>query len=192
MIFTREKNNTSNQNRERCFLKCEKNDTSNQKWQRCVSFAPKFPPFIGACSLQRQCFADIIEKSFSRKIFLVKKWKTCPTLEWNSFVYFSVNEENCRAPAEQQWKGKNRTRRKQVVLFYRTYFVFHLSFNYLSLYSNRPFYLNSFIFNCSFRTKVNITCKFLDYLISLPSLILLSIIIHSKYFPNSDWLKANA
>ena len=30
------------------FFTCEKNNTSNQKPQRCVSFAPKFPPFIGA------------------------------------------------------------------------------------------------------------------------------------------------
>ena len=36
MVFTREKNDTSNQNRERCFLTCEKNDMSNQKPQRCV------------------------------------------------------------------------------------------------------------------------------------------------------------
>ena len=52
MVFTREKNNTSNQNRERCFFTCEKNDTSNQKPQRCASFAPKFPPFITACNLR--------------------------------------------------------------------------------------------------------------------------------------------
>ena len=38
MVLTREKNDTSNQNRERCFFMCEKNDTSNQKQQRCVSF----------------------------------------------------------------------------------------------------------------------------------------------------------
>ena len=35
------------------YFTCEKNDTSNQKSQRSVSLAPKFPPFIGACSLQR-------------------------------------------------------------------------------------------------------------------------------------------
>ena len=58
MVFTREKNDTSNQNRERCFFTCEKNDMSNQKPQRCVSFAPKFSPFIGAYSLQGR-FADI-------------------------------------------------------------------------------------------------------------------------------------
>ena len=66
MVFTREKNDTSNQNRERCFFTCEKNDTSNQKPQRCVSFAPKFPPFIAACSaahIQREKFYS---KSFSR------------------------------------------------------------------------------------------------------------------------------
>ena len=50
MVFTRQKNDTSNQNRERCFFTCDKNDTSNQKPQRCVSFAPRFPPFIAACS----------------------------------------------------------------------------------------------------------------------------------------------
>ena len=45
------------------FFNCEKNDTSNQKPQRYVSFAPKFLPSIGSCSLQRprlaSCFADI-------------------------------------------------------------------------------------------------------------------------------------
>ena len=45
--------------------------TSNQKSQKCVSFAPKFLRF-SACSLQRQCFADIrrekfFSESFSRK-----------------------------------------------------------------------------------------------------------------------------
>ena len=61
MVFTREKSDTSNQNRERRFFTCEKNDTSNQKPQRCVSFAPKFPPFIAACSAASHTFN---EKSF--------------------------------------------------------------------------------------------------------------------------------
>ena len=34
---------------------------------------------------------------------------------------FSVDEENCRELAKQQRKGKNRTRRKQVVLFIGAY-----------------------------------------------------------------------
>ena len=58
MVFTREKNDTSNQNRERCFFTSEKNDTSNQKAQRCVSFAPKFPPFIAACSAASHTFTE--------------------------------------------------------------------------------------------------------------------------------------
>ena len=66
MVFTREKNDTSNQNRERCFFTCEKNDTSNQKPQRCVSFAPKFPPFY--CSLQRR-FVHIQREKFYSKSF---------------------------------------------------------------------------------------------------------------------------
>ena len=63
MVFTREKNDTSNQNRERCFFTCEKSDTSNQKPQRCVSFAPKFPPFIAACSAASHTFNG---KSFTQ------------------------------------------------------------------------------------------------------------------------------
>ena len=49
----KKKKDTSNKNRKRCFFTYEKNDLSNQKPQRCVSFAPKFPPFKGACILQR-------------------------------------------------------------------------------------------------------------------------------------------
>ena len=40
--------------------------------ERGVNFAPKFPPFIGACSLQRH-FADIQRGRFSRSVFLIKK-----------------------------------------------------------------------------------------------------------------------
>ena len=77
MLFTGEKKNDSpDHNRERCFFTGEKNDTSNQKPQRCVSFAPNFPPFIGACTLQRPRFV-----SCSRK------------LDWNRVVYkFTIDE----------------------------------------------------------------------------------------------------
>ena len=70
VVFTREKNDTSNQNRERCFFTCEENDTSNQKPQRCVSFAPKLPPFIAACSAASH---TLNEKSFTRRVFLAIK-----------------------------------------------------------------------------------------------------------------------
>ena len=80
MVFTREKNDTSNQNRKRCFFTCEKNDTSNQKPQRCVSFAPKFPPFIAACSAASHTFN---EKSFfsTQRVFLAKKVKKISEME---------------------------------------------------------------------------------------------------------------
>ena len=97
LVFTRGKNDTSNQNRERCFFTCEKNDTSNQKPQRCVSFAPKFPPFIAAYSAASYIFN---EKSFTQRVFLAKKVK-------NIFVCFTVDKENGREPAKQQRKGKN-------------------------------------------------------------------------------------
>ena len=55
MVFTSEKNDTSNKNRERCFFTCEKNDTSNQKPEESVSFGPnsRLLSLIGARSLQR-------------------------------------------------------------------------------------------------------------------------------------------
>ena len=102
MVFTREKNDTSNQNRERCFFTCEKNDTSNQKPQRCASFAPKFSPFIAACSAASHTFK---EKSFTQRVFPAKKVKNISEMEWNRFVCFTVDEENGREPAKQQRKG---------------------------------------------------------------------------------------
>ena len=114
MVFTREKNDTSNQNRERCFFTCEKNDTSSQKPQRCVSFAPKFPPFIAACSAASHTFN---EKNFTQRVFLAKKVKKLSEMEWNSFVCFTVDKENGREPVKQQRKGINRTRRKLLLCF---------------------------------------------------------------------------
>ena len=107
MFFTHEKNDTSNQNRERCYFMCGKNNTSNQKPQRCVSFAPKFPPFIAACSAA----------SHTQRVFLAKKVKNISEMEWNSFVCFTVDKKNSREPAKQQRKGINRTRRKLLLCF---------------------------------------------------------------------------
>ena len=61
MVFTREKDDTSNQNRERCFFTYEKNDTSNQKLQRCVSFAPKF---LLAAPLRTHSTRKVLLKEF--------------------------------------------------------------------------------------------------------------------------------
>ena len=147
MVFTCEKNNTSNQNRERSFFTCEKNDTSNQKPQRCVSFAPKFPPFIAACSAASHTFN---EKSFTPRVFLAKKVKNIPEMEWNSFICFTVDEENGRELAKQQRKGKNRMRRKLWLCFLSE--LLCLSFN-LKLILKPAFYLNSLIFYFALRTN---------------------------------------
>ena len=62
MVFTRQKNETSNMNRERSFFTCEKNDTSNQKLQRCCPanrdygrfpFNPKFRKFLLVHQMER-------------------------------------------------------------------------------------------------------------------------------------------
>ena len=53
--------------------------------QRCVSFALKFPPFIGACGLQRLCLevtSQIFkEKRFSPRVLLLGKWEASRKLE---------------------------------------------------------------------------------------------------------------
>ena len=79
-----------------------------------MSFAPKFPPFIAACSAASHTFN---EKSFTQRVFLAKKVKNISEMEWNSFVCFTVDKENGREPAKQQRKGKNRTRRKLLLCF---------------------------------------------------------------------------
>ena len=83
----------------------EKNDTSNQKPQRCVSFAPKFPPFLAACWAPLRPHSR--RKVFLKEFFLIKKVKNISEMEWNSFVCFTVDKENCGEPAKQQRKGKN-------------------------------------------------------------------------------------
>ena len=114
MVFTREKNDTSNQNLERCFFTFEKNDTSNQKPQRCVSFAPKFPPFVAACIAASHTFN---EKSFTQTVFFAKKVKNISEMGWNSFDCFTVDKEIGIELAKQPRKGKNRTRRKLLLCF---------------------------------------------------------------------------
>ena len=79
-----------------------------------MSFAPKFPPFIAACSAASHTFNG---KSFTRRVCLAKKVKNISEMEWNSFVCFTVDKENGREPVKQQRKGINRTRRKLLLRF---------------------------------------------------------------------------
>ena len=75
--------------------------------QRCVSFALKFPPFIGYCGLQRLCLevtSQIFkEKRFSPRALLLGKGEAYRKLEWVvSYISLSMNSG----------RGKNRMRRK--------------------------------------------------------------------------------
>ena len=79
-----------------------------------MSFAPKFPPFIAACSAASHTFK---EKSFAQRVCLAKKVKNISEMEWNSFVCFIVDKGNGREPVKQQRKGINRTRRKLLLCF---------------------------------------------------------------------------
>ena len=115
MAFTHEINDTSNKNRERCFFTYEKNDTSNQRPQRCVSFAPKFPPFIGACSaIRRHSTREVSSKCFSCK---KKNWKHLGN--WSgivSLVLLSM-KETVESRQNNSGRRKNRTRRKLKLCF---------------------------------------------------------------------------
>ena len=128
-----------------------------------MSFAPKFPPFIGACSLQRH-FADIQRETFFSKCFSREKsekhlgnWRNI--LEWNSFFCFAVDEENYieRESAQQQRKGKIRTRRIKLKLCFLSELLC-LLFK-LRLIFKPAILLNSFIFNCAFRKNRFLVCS---------------------------------
>ena len=95
---------------------------------RGAGFAPKFSPFIAACSAASHTFN---EKSFTRRVFVAKKVKNITVMEWNRFMCFTVNKENGREPAKKQRKGKNRTRRKLLLCSLSE--LLCLSFNKLKL-----------------------------------------------------------
>ena len=140
--------------------KCLENPVGNCKWNTelnsySVSSTPalipvlKFPPFLAACWAPLCTHSR--SKVFLNEFFLVKKVKNISEMEWNSSVCFTVDKENCGEPAKQQRKGQNRTRRKLILCFLSE--LLCLPFISLSLYWNRPFYLNSLIFNCALRTN---------------------------------------
>jgi len=117
MVFTREKKDTSNQNREGCFLGWEKNVTSNQKPQRCVSFGPKFPAF--SCRLQRRFALIQREKFFSKSFFLSKSEKKFGN--WRgivSFVSLSL-KKNVESGRNNRRRGKTERDVSLCCAFYR-------------------------------------------------------------------------
>ena len=153
MVFTHEKNDT-------CMYPIriandvfsrEKNDTSNQKPQRCVSFVPKFLPFIGSCSLHSTS-QTFDKKSFSQSVFLVKKSEK-HLGNWSGIVSFVLLSMKKTVGNRENNSGRRKTERDVSLscAFYQSYFVFYLSL--ISLYSNRPFYLNSFIFSMCTQNK---------------------------------------
>ena len=62
MVFTREKKDASNQNRERCFFACEKTDATEV-----CEFPAKIPAF--SCRFLSAASHSFKEKSFSQRVF---------------------------------------------------------------------------------------------------------------------------
>ena len=91
----------------------------------------------------------------TRKVLLkefvsLKKWKTFRKLSGKaSFVSLSI-KKTVESRRNNSGKGKTERDVSFCSAFSRSYFAFHLS---LSLNWNRPFYLNSLIFNCVLRTN---------------------------------------
>ena len=148
MVFTREKNDTSNQNLERRFFTCEKNDTSNQKHRGVWVSRQNSRLFL---QLAERRFDIQREKFYSKSFFSLKKWKTFQKWSWIvSFVSLSI-KKTVESRRNNRGRGKNRKRRKLMLCFLSE--LLCLPFISLGLYWNRPFYLNSLIFNCTFRTN---------------------------------------
>ena len=84
--------------RKRCFFKFEKNDTSNRNFH--------LSQFV---QLEAPSLYELLYRYSSRKdqkvSFSCRKLKTSRTLEWYSFVRFTVDKDNCRGPIK-----KNRRR----------------------------------------------------------------------------------
>ena len=153
MVFTREKSDTSNKNRERCFSRVRKmiRPIRSHRGVWVPRQNSRFWEALAACGVALQTFNV---KSFSRRVFLVKleKWKTSRKLKGNSFVCFTVDEEDCREPAKQQRTGKNRTRRKLKFCFLSEllYPLFKPIFKAAILLKLQFIHL---IFNCAFRSN---------------------------------------
>ena len=123
MAFTRAKKDTSNQNREGCFLRWGKNVTSNQKPQRCVSFAPNFRLFLQV--------AATLPTNSTRKVFLEEFFLTKSENNFGnwcgmvSFVSLSL-KKNVESGRNNSGRGKTEQDVSLCCAFYRSYFVFHL------------------------------------------------------------------
>ena len=147
MVFTRDKNDTSNQNRERCFLTFKKmirpirshRDVRVSRQNSRLLLQLAAPPRTHS-----------MRKVLLKEFFLLKKWKTFRKSRGIvSFVSLSIKKTvECRR--NNSGKGKTERDVSFCCTFCRSYFAFHSS---SSLYWNWPFYLNSLIFNCTLRTN---------------------------------------
>ena len=78
----------------------ERNDTSNQKRQNSPLLLQLAAP------LRTHSTRKVV---LIQRVFLAKKVKNISEMEWNSFVCFTVDKENGREPAKQHRKGINKT-----------------------------------------------------------------------------------
>ena len=134
------------------FFSCNK---ACSKYHTQSTTTPKYTltqRLVAACSAASHTFN---EKSFTQRVFLTKKVKKLlGNMEWNNFVISLSIKKTVESRQNNGGKGKTEGGVSFCCAFCRSYFAFHLS---LSLYWNRPFYLNSLIFNCALEQTVKIT-----------------------------------
>ena len=90
------------------------------------------------------------EKFYSKSFFSLKKWKTFQ--KWSGIVSFVSLSIKKTVESRRNNCGRRKTTRRKLMLCFLSELLC-LPFISLSLYWNRPFYLNSLIFNCTFRTN---------------------------------------
>ena len=130
MVFTREKSDTSNQNRKRCFFMCEKNDTSVRR-HRGVWVSRKNSRLLLQLAVLLRIHST--RKVLVEEFFLLKKWKKFQ--KWSEIVLFvSLSiKKMLESRRNNSRNGKTERDVSFCCAFCRSYFAVHLS---LSLYWN--------------------------------------------------------
>ena len=138
---------SSSQSEERTMVFTREKNDSNQKHRGVwVSRQTSRLLLQLAAPLRTHSTRKVLLKEF----FSLKKWKIFR--KWSGIVSFVSLSIKKAVESRRNNSGKGKTEREVsfCCAFCRSYFAFHLS---LSLYWNRPFYLNSLIFNCALRTN---------------------------------------
>ena len=81
----------------------------------------RIPTFHGSCSLKHPRFASCStdKRKTIKWSFSCRKLKTSRTLEWYSFIRFTVDKDNCRGPIKKnRGRGTKQNARRKLKLYF--------------------------------------------------------------------------